>query len=222
MKIEIKNRFTGAVIYEVEVEDIWTGRKAIELAVKSSISFSNADFSNANFSYANLIAADFSNADLNNANFDYAYLDNANLGGANLSRTRYRSTSLVGANLQGADVSYADFNCADLSNADLRNADFSYADFHWTNPKGANLDGAKLNGITSYSESHAIFAEIVKRQNVDTFSAHEWKIIRTINAHNLRLAGINRRFGIDALPILEKLESVGYGEYAEMYRWLLK
>jgi hypothetical protein len=119
-KVEIKNRFTGAVIFTTEVKaSLSAGRRlgaAVLLAVKAR----------ADLSGANLSGADLSGADLSGANLSRAYLSRADLLGADLS----------GADLSGANLSRANLSGADLSGANLSRANLS----------GANLSGAYLSG----------------------------------------------------------------------------
>ena len=98
-KIEIKNRWTGEVIFSHECEDNTIG-KTVEQALKSSADLCNADLSN-----ANLRSADLSNADLS-----YADLCNADLSNANLRSANLRSADLRSADLSNADLSYADLD----------------------------------------------------------------------------------------------------------------
>jgi len=76
MKFEIKNRFTGGVLFSLETENI---KLTLEAAVKSG---------------ADLRGADLGGAYLRGANLGGAYLRGANLGGANLD----------GADLRGAKI----------------------------------------------------------------------------------------------------------------------
>ena len=94
MKIEIKNRFDGAVIHCGEYENI---RECLMNALKSGANLSGADLSRADLSRANLSWADLSRADLYGVGLSGANLSEANLYGADLSR----------ANLYGADLSGA-------------------------------------------------------------------------------------------------------------------
>jgi len=84
--IQIKNRWTGDIIFESEKT---TYKEAIEEAVKSKADLSKAnlswaDLSNANLSNANLSWADLSNANLSNANLSWADLSNADLSDAKI------------------------------------------------------------------------------------------------------------------------------------------
>jgi len=79
MKIEIKNRFNGRVLFTTDVDLI-------------SANLRGANLRGANLNDANLVGADLRGADLIGAN-----LIGANLRGANL-----RSANLRGANLRGA------------------------------------------------------------------------------------------------------------------------
>ena len=70
--IEIKKRWTGAVLYSGEHADV---KEAVEAAVKAG----------ANLRGANLRGANLRGADLDGANLDGAYLDGANLDDACLA-----------------------------------------------------------------------------------------------------------------------------------------
>jgi len=89
MKIEIKNRYTGDVIFHNESENNCiklTIEKAVNLkADLSGANLSSADLSGANLSYANLSYADLSSANLSRADLSYADLSGANLIYADLS-----------------------------------------------------------------------------------------------------------------------------------------
>ena len=91
MKFEIKNRFSGEIIFSIET-DSW--RLAVEAAVKS-----NTDLSDANLSDANLSDAYLSGANLFGANLSGAYLSRANLFGADLSDANLRDRFAFGADL---------------------------------------------------------------------------------------------------------------------------
>jgi len=69
MNIQIKSRFTAAVLFEHDCENN-SIRMTLELAIKSG---------------ANLSDADLSGADLSGADLSDAYLSDADLSGANLS-----------------------------------------------------------------------------------------------------------------------------------------
>jgi hypothetical protein len=126
MKIQIKNRFTGSVIFEHDEE-----KNSILLVVKLAIEFG------ANLSGANLSGADLSGANLRRANLIDANLSGADLSGADLRR----------ANLRRANLSCADLSCADLSGANLIDANLSGADLSCANLSGANLRCADLGCV---------------------------------------------------------------------------
>jgi uncharacterized protein YjbI with pentapeptide repeats len=96
MKIEIKSRWSGGVLFSLETSSM---RLAVEAAIGAKANLRGADLSGANLSGADLSGADLSGADLSGAD----------LRGADLS----------GANLSGADLSGADLSGADLSGANL-------------------------------------------------------------------------------------------------------
>ena len=122
MLIQIKNRWTGNLIFEGEFD-----------CLRDAVAKARANLYGANLSGANLSGADLSGANLSGANLSGANLSGANLSGANLSRA-----NLSGANLSGADLSRANLSGANLSGANLSRANLSRADL-----SGANLSGAE-------------------------------------------------------------------------------
>jgi len=98
MKIEIKCRFSGKVLFEHEAEEN-NIRITLEAAVTAS-----ANLSGANLSRANLYGADLYGANLSGANLSGANLSGANLYGADLSRANLSRANLSRANLYGADL----------------------------------------------------------------------------------------------------------------------
>ena len=135
IKIEIKNRWTGAILFEYEKEDNTIKDTLVE-AVKKQ-----ADLGGAYLRCANLGGAYLGCAYLRGADLGGAYLGCANLGGADL-----RGADLRGADLRGANLGGADLRGADLGGADLRGANLGGADLGGANLRGADLGGANLGG----------------------------------------------------------------------------
>jgi len=131
IKIEIKNRWTGSIIFEYSKENNTIKDTLIE-AVKNDADLRGADLSGAYLSGAYLRDAYLRDADLSGAYLSGAYLRDADLSGAYLS----------GAYLRGADLRDAYLRDADLRGADLRDAYLRDADL-----RGADLRGAYLSGI---------------------------------------------------------------------------
>ena len=126
MKIQIKHRWTNAVIHQGEYTSML---EAIARAIKD----------HANLQCANLRGAD---------------LRDANLRGADLRYADLRDADLRGANLQCANLRVADLRDADLQGANLRDADLRGADLQDANLRGANLQCANLSESrnTRYSQ----------------------------------------------------------------------
>ena len=140
IKISIKNRWTGSIIFEYSSVDN-TLAKTVAEALKGG-----ADLSGADLRRANLYEADLSGADLRRANLRGADLRGANLREADLRGADLSGADLRGADLRGADLSGADLRGANLREADLSGADLSGADLHGADLRGANLYGADLRG----------------------------------------------------------------------------
>ena len=73
MKIEIKHKYSGSVLFSLETKNI---RLAVEAAIKSSANLRYADLSSADLRYADLRSADLSYANLSYAKGINKYLAN--------------------------------------------------------------------------------------------------------------------------------------------------
>ena len=133
IKIEIRNRWTGSVVFEYTKEGNTITETVLE-AIRRGADLRGTNLCGANLRDANLRGADLCNADLCDANLRDANLCDADLCDANL----------CGANLCGADLYGADLCDANLSDANLRDADLRSADLRGANLYGADLRGANL------------------------------------------------------------------------------
>ena len=99
--LEIKNRYTGAVLHSGEYETVL---ELLEDGVRSG----------AKLTIANLTGANLTEANLYGANLYGAELTGANLYGANLTRASLTGAELTGANLYGANLTRASLTGANL------------------------------------------------------------------------------------------------------------
>ena len=83
--------------------------------------------------------------------------------------------------------------------------------------RGADLGGADLGGAKYYSESHDIFAEIIRRQKVSLFVQAEWCVIGQIVIHRMCWDTIKNRFSKEIPGIFQKLADAGFDEW--LNRW---
>ncbi len=102
LKIEIKNRWTGSILFEYEKENN-TLKDTVEQAIKEGANLRGAYLRGANLRGANL-----EGANLEGANLRGAYLEGANLEGANLEGANLEGANLEGANLEGAYIYVSD------------------------------------------------------------------------------------------------------------------
>ncbi len=114
IKFEIKNRWTGSILFEYEKEDN-TLKYTVEKAVKEKIDLEGANLEGANLEEANLEGANLRGANLRGANLEEANLEGANLRGANLEEANLEGANLEGANLRGVYI-YVDDNEIDVEN----------------------------------------------------------------------------------------------------------
>src|SRR5450830_590271 len=109
MKIEIRNRWSGAVIFTHEAEGA-TMRDAVLAARNSGANLSGAALSDADLRGVHLRRADLCAAALSGADLRGADLMGADLSGADLS-----GANLLGAKLRAAHVGQSTFGNVDLS-----------------------------------------------------------------------------------------------------------
>ncbi len=126
----------------------------------------------------------------------------AYLGGAYL-----RGANLEGANLGGAYLEGANLGGANLGGAYLRGANLG----------GASLRGANLGGAKSYYMSHDFAIELIRRQDIKTFSPKEWIIIGQLSVHRFCWEEIRKNYK-SALPIFKKLAKLDYDEYLKKFK----
>jgi hypothetical protein len=143
IKIEIRNRWTGAVVFEYTKEGNTITETVLE-AIRRGANLSDADLSDADLRCADLRCANLCGADLRCADLRGADLRCANLSDANLSDANLSDADLRCANLSDADLSDANLRCANLSGADLRCADLRCANLCGANLSDADLRGADL------------------------------------------------------------------------------
>ena len=145
IKISIKNRWTGSILFEYSSVDNTLAKTVLE-ALKGGADLREANLYEADLYGANLREADLRGADLRGANLYEADLREADLRGANLRGADLREADLRGANLYGADLYGANLRGANLYEADLRGADLREADLYGADLREADLYGANLRG----------------------------------------------------------------------------
>ena len=147
IKIEIRNRWTGSVVFEYTKEGNTITETVLD-AIRRGADLRDADLCGADLCDADLCGANLCDADLCDANLCGAYLCDADLRdadlyGADLCDANLRSANLSGANLRDADLRCADLCGANLCDANLRGADLRGANLYGADLRGANLRNAK-------------------------------------------------------------------------------
>ena len=133
IKIEIRNRWTGSVVFEYTKEGNTITETVLD-AIRRGADLRGAD----------LRGADLRGADLCGADLCGAYLCDADLCGANLYGADLRDADLYDADLRGANLRDADLRGADLCGAYLCGAYLCGADLRDANLRDANLRDANL------------------------------------------------------------------------------
>jgi uncharacterized protein YjbI with pentapeptide repeats len=146
IKIEIKNSWTGKILFEYEKEDNTLKNTLIE-AIKQDIDLRGVDLSRADLRGADLNGVDIRGADLRGANLNGVDIRGADLRGANLNGVDIRGADLSRADLRGVNLRGADLRGANLNGVDIRGADLRRANLNGVDIRGADLRGANLNGV---------------------------------------------------------------------------
>ncbi|WP_417017108.1 pentapeptide repeat-containing protein [Alistipes shahii] len=149
IKISIKNRWTGSILFEYSSVDNTLAKTVLE-ALKGGANLRGANLRGADLRGANLYGANLRGADLYGADLYGANLHEADLYEADLYEADLYGANLRGANLRGANLREADLYEANLYGANLRGADLYGADLYGANLYGANLHEADLYGANLY------------------------------------------------------------------------
>ena len=145
IKIEIRNRWTGSVVFEYTKEGNTITETVLD-AIRRGADLRGADLRGADLRGANLRGANLRGANLRDANLCDADLCDANLCDADLCDANLCDADLCGANLCDAYLCGANLRDADLRGANLRDADLRDANLCDANLRDANLRDADLRG----------------------------------------------------------------------------
>ena len=116
IKIEIRNRWTGSVVFEYTKEGNTITETVLD-AIRRGANLRGADLRGAYLRDAYLCGANLCDADLCDAYLCGAYLCGANLYGAYLCDANLRDANLCGAYLRDANLRGADLRDANLCDA---------------------------------------------------------------------------------------------------------
>ena len=145
IKIEIRNRWTGSVVFEYTKEGNTITETVLD-AIRRGADLCGANLYGADLCGANLYGADLRDADLRDADLYGADLRGADLRGAYLCGAYLCGAYLCGADLRDANLRDANLRDANLRDADLRGANLCDADLRGANLRDADLRGADLRG----------------------------------------------------------------------------
>lgn len=127
--IEIKNRYTGAVVYTRSSANLCDADlRGVDLR-DADLRYTN--LCGANLRYTNLRDADLRGADLRGAGLSRADLSRADLRDANLSRADLCGANLCGANLCGANLRDADLCDANLYGQKIQKTPIQINNLTW-------------------------------------------------------------------------------------------
>jgi len=125
-RIQIRNRWTDAVIFECELSAEFLGMSvqfklgwAVKKAVKARANLADANLAGANLADAYLARANLARANLAGAYLAGAYLADAYLADAYLARANLDGANLADANLAGANLAGAYLAGAYLAGAKI-------------------------------------------------------------------------------------------------------
>ena len=125
MKIQIKHRYDGSILFEHECENN-TIKNTLMQGIKAKANLRGCDLS-----YSNLSGCD---------------LRNSNLRGCDLSNSDLSDSNLSNSNLRGCDLSYSNLSGCDLRNSNLRGCDLRNSNLSDSNLRGCDLSNSDLSG----------------------------------------------------------------------------
>jgi hypothetical protein len=155
--IQIKHRYTGIVIKEVD-----------------TTSLVSADLRGADLRCANLRCADLQYAKLQDADLRGANLRRANLEGADLRGADLRGADLLVADLCGADLQRANLQCAKLQYTNLQDTNLQDTNFQDTNIRGVLGDGKRIKTIDDYYRIVIMLEYGVMAIGCEQHNINEW------------------------------------------------
>ncbi len=192
IKLSIKNRFTGSVLFEYEKEDNTIKETLLE-ALKQGCDLQGAylrgcnlqggDLQGAYLQGCNLQGCDLQGAYLQGCDLQGAYLQGCNLRGAYLQGCNLQRCDLQGAYLQGAYLRGCNLQGCDLQGAYLRGCDLRGCNLHGCNLRGAYLQGVQIKtaivftGLYEYIVIPYITEENIKRVKMGCYdrSLEDWE-----------------------------------------------
>ena len=143
MKIEIKNRFTGEVIFSDERENN-TIKLTVEKAVNLKINLRGSNLSGSNLSGINLSGSDLRGINLRGSNLSGSNLSGINLSGSDLRGINLSDSYCRGSNLSGSNLSDSYCRGSNLSDINLSGINLSGCDFSGCDLSDSNLSGSNL------------------------------------------------------------------------------
>ena len=125
IKIEIKNRFTGKILFEFETENNTT-LKTLKEAVAQKKDLTGADLTGADLRGADLRGVDLRGADLTGADLTGADLTGSDLTGSDLRGADLRGSDLTGSDLRGSYLTGSDGEQIKIANTSVFTGLYKY------------------------------------------------------------------------------------------------
>jgi uncharacterized protein YjbI with pentapeptide repeats len=162
MKFEIKNRYSGAVMFSIEGE---TWKIAFEAAVKSKQSFDEADLSEKDFSGVEIEGGAFARSSFDGSSFDGSSFDGSSFDGSSFvdssfARSSFARSSFVDSSFARSsfvDSSFARSSFARSSFVDSSFARSSFVDSSFARSSfvDSSFDGSSFDGSSFVDSSFA-------------------------------------------------------------------
>jgi len=201
MKIEIKSRWDGKVLFKVEAESL---KAALEIGVNKNANLEGANLGGANLRGAYLRGAYLEGAYLEGANLRGAYLEGANLEGANLEGANLRGANLRGANLWRANLGGAKginkYYITPLSILEDQIGKIRAYKLVDTKNEGPFRGGIIYEVGKTYTEKEANTDDTVQCAKGINLATLDWCIKRWENGYKILIAEFTKK-DIAAIPI---------------------
>ena len=138
MKIKIKHRYTGKVLFSCKATSI---KEAVEKAIKAKADLRCSDLHGSDLRFSDLHGSDLRDSDLSDSCLIGSDLCHSCLRGSDLRHSRLRFSDLCYSDLRFSDLRHSDLLGSDMTGSNLRGSDLDYACWPlWCGSKKVKVD----------------------------------------------------------------------------------
>jgi uncharacterized protein YjbI with pentapeptide repeats len=155
MKFEIKNRFSGEVMFKIEGDSF---KLAFSAAVKSGQAFKEADLSNQDFSGLILDCinsrfdnSSFDNSSFDNSSFDNSSFDNSRFDNSSFDNSRFDNSRFDNSRFDNSSFYNSSFDNSSFDNSRFDNSSFYNSSFYNSSFYNSRFDNSSFDNSSFYN-----------------------------------------------------------------------